>query len=116
MSRSTCCREGNGRCEKPENSQEVSFLRLKPQMALKEADTNETGDLCFYIHRENMNIFYKGGDGSIEHIASNNYCKMIALGRGRSSFIIQGSGCRTGCWSTLKAWTERKLISAKDGY
>lgn len=77
MSGSTCCREGNGRCEKPENSQEVSFIRLTSQMAFKEAGSNEMGDLCFYIHCEN--IFYKGGDGIIERDAGNNYRKMISF-------------------------------------
>lgn len=41
MSRSPCCGEGSGRCEKPENSQEVTFLRLTPQSAFKEVDTRE---------------------------------------------------------------------------
>lgn len=52
---------GSGRCEKPENSQEVTFLRPTPQPAFKEVATQETGDLWFYIHFENMNIFYNWG-------------------------------------------------------
>lgn len=52
---------GSGRCEKPENSQEVTFLRPTPQPTFKEVATQETGDLWFYIHFENMNIFYNWG-------------------------------------------------------
>lgn len=61
MSRSPCCGEGSGTCEKPENSQEVTFFfRLTPQLAFKEVGTQEIGGLWFYIHCENMNMFYKG--------------------------------------------------------
>ena len=41
MSRSPRCGKGSGRCEKPENSQEVTFLRLTPQSTFKEVDTQE---------------------------------------------------------------------------
>lgn len=80
MSRSPGCGEGSGRCEKPENSQEVTFLRPTPQLAFKEVDTPEKGDLWLYIQCENMDIFDKGGDGGVEH-ASKHCCKMIEMGR-----------------------------------
>lgn len=50
--------EGSVGCEKPENSQEVAFLRPTPQLAFWEVATQGTGDLWFYIHCENKNIFY----------------------------------------------------------
>lgn len=93
MSRSPCCGEASGRCEKPENSQEVTFLRLTPQLAFKEVDAHQIGDLCFYIHCENMSIFYNGRDGSVENNASKHCCKTTEMGRGMSSFGIQGSRC-----------------------
>lgn len=73
---------GSGRCEKPENSQEVTFLRPTPQPAFKEVATQETGDLWFYIHFENMNIFYNWGGRRLSLFGK------VGLGFGsRSSFV-----------------------------
>lgn len=84
MSRSPCCGEGSGRCEKPENSQEVTFLRLTPQSAFKEVDTQEIYGFTSTVRIQTYSTREERAVSSTVH--ANTAGKWWKLWRGRCSF------------------------------